>query len=181
MAAQDGCPRWLSEMAVPDGCPRWVSKILARDGCQRCLPEMAARDDVPEKHARDSCPRLLSEMLVRDTCPRWLSEKHAREACPRRLPDMAARDGCPRCLGHIFEQFRAHRTLMNMDPKTEAKSGHKTAQKRWAPTVGAHTFVHNLGPFSGLIIRPQQRDPILSLFLNSLSGPNNRDCVSALK
>ena len=138
--------------------------MVARDGCQRFLPEMAARDDVPEKHARDGCPRWLSEMLARDTCPRWLSEKHAREACPRRLPEMAARDGCPRCLGHIFEQVRAQRTLMNTDPKTEAKSGHKTAHKRWAPTVGAHTLVYNLGPFSGLIIRAQQRDPVGTWF-----------------
>ena len=143
MAAQDGSPRWLPEMAA-----------------RGCLPEMAARDDVPEKHARDGCPRWLSEMLARDTCPRWLPEKHAREACPRRLPEMAAREGCPRCLGHISEQVRAHRTLMNPDQKTGTESGLEMPPKPWAPTVGAHTLVYNLGPFSELIIRAQQRDPI---------------------
>ena len=126
MSARDSCP----EMLARYGCPRWLSEMAARDGC----------------------PRWLSEMLARDTCPRCLSEKHAREACPRRLPDMAARDGCPRCLGHIFEQFRAHRTLMNMDPKTEAKNGHKTAQKRWAPTV---TIMQNsLDVLIGLPLMP---------------------------
>ena len=147
-------------MAVPDGCPRWVSKFFARDGCQRCLPEMAGRDDVPEKHARDGCPRWLSEMLARDTCPRGLPEMTFRDVCPRWLPEMAARDGCPKCLGHISEQVRARRTLMITDPKTGTESGLEMPPKPWAPTVGAHSFVDILKPFSEPIIRAPKRDPI---------------------
>ena len=190
MLPRDACPRWLSEMAVRDGCPRWLSEMLARDGCQRFSPEMAVQD---------ACPRWLPEM----TCPRSMPELAARDGSPRCLPEIPARDGCARApkksavsferkkthrrcnvnvfLGYVCVHFRGLRRLRNTGPKTRAKNGHKNPRKAWAPTVGAHTFVHNLGPFSGLIIRPQQRDPILSLFLNSLSGPNNRDCVSALK
>ena len=63
-------------------------------------------------------------------------------------------------LGHVCVHFRGLRRLGNTSHTIGAKSGTKMAHKRWAPTVGAHTLLYNLVPFSELIIRAQQRDPI---------------------
>ena len=62
--------------------------------------------------------------------------------------------------GHVCVHFRGLRRLGNTSHTIGAKSGTKTAHKRWAPTVGAHALLYNLVPFSELIIRAQQRDPI---------------------
>ena len=63
-------------------------------------------------------------------------------------------------LGYGTVNIRGPKTSRNTGPKTGTESGLEMPPKPWAPIVGAHTLVYNLGPFSELIIRAQQRDPI---------------------
>ena len=63
-------------------------------------------------------------------------------------------------LGYGTMNIRGPRTSRNTGPQTGTGSGLEMPPKPWAPNVGAHTLVYNLGPFSELIIRAQQRDPI---------------------